>query len=67
MSRGSSSINQPQDEPALTFVSAEDDTPENREIVQIVHERSVAAGMPLDLDDVIRDLGYDAAEFALRD
>ncbi len=67
MSREISSSNQPPEDSALTFVNAEDDTPENREILRIIQERSNAGGMPLDLDAVIRDLGHDPADFALRD
>ncbi len=51
----------------IEFVPPTDNTAENRAIVQIIHDRSRAAGQPRDLEDVIRDLGYDPAKFVVRD
>ena len=67
MSQESSASRQPHGGSALAFQEPDSDTPENRDIVRVIHERSEAAGMPLDLDAVIRELGFDPADFVLRD
>jgi len=52
---------------APEFVDAADDTPENRAVVRVVEDRLARrSGPDLELDDVIRELGYEPADFEPR-
>lgn len=62
MSLHDSTEGAPEDYPGLRFCDQRDDTAENREIVELVEERYPVETAE-NLDQVIRQLGHNPAEF----